>query len=890
MLNDNLSEVWTSFFQQRTVNLFNRFDGMFRALVVETNDPLQMQRIRWKSPDFHDFNMKVEDCPWAVPGFALGGKNAGLWESAMIGDMVWISFEKAHVYGPIWTGFAPGTRRRRYPLEQIYTKSPIAVDKMGKPTSAPVEYLIDYLPKDYRPMANGWRDRYGNSEVDSFVGFFPIEHDKDPDKISPKNTDALANANFTVGKKPLLNRPDRKYLARTTKYGIYCIHSDIGYFWKKKGDVGEFKGIGDPLDEGGSEEFQFEEDRYKYFVKLYNENDPNTVDEFEEEQTADRRRYEIRTRVGHKFEMRDVGYAQKGGGRSVSKEIKDVKSRVEEGKYGGQMLSKWKKTDERWIKLRSKGGMIFQMMDTGFHPDKDEFYKKKLLEECGTDSDKEKDAKWTERDARQIRMMTRYGVKFVLDDRGTHPIDAVKESSPRGLGWLLKTRRAWEEDPDGGTDRGFGFEAVDRDELNTTRWYTPKSKCIEMNDRKDYCLICSDMSTEISRPCEFLDENEFATSIAMTFDPEKDTYHLKLDKRNGYIRLKTGAGFDNKRRPKPEPEKYVGDKEIGTKDQEAKGEEMKDAPDLTNEVATGDDVLNQGMEARDGKRGGGEDGAWTELVDLDHRGIWLSRKYGLGIWRSNLDKDQFIMIMDIDGQEKIVIRNHEDGPIQIYCKQDVQIVADRDINLYAKRDINMEAEGTIRTQSGAKTSVIAGSSVEMDGGGGMWQLNGNATTQSVPDNAPEHTGYLPYAFPGAGAQSPTGGGSATEPPGIAPCQTEDHDKTYPVCVGPAIAAAAVAAADAAGAKAAADAAAAKAAAPGADAGDKAIAAAAAEASAAADAVAAKTAATAEAAANAPPGKVEIVVQSKREPVDRAETENDPFDEVPEKVITVPDEG
>ena len=797
MICDNLSEVWGAFFQQRTVNLFNRFDGMFRAIVVETNDPLQMQRIRWKSPEFHDFNMKTEDCPWAVSSFALGGKNAGSWESAMIGDMVWISFEKAHVYGPIWTGFAPGTRRRRYPLEQMYTKSPINVDAVGKPVNkAPVEYLEDYLPKDGRPMSNGWRDRYGNSEVDSFVGFFPIEHDRDPDKISPQNTDALSKSNFTVGKKPEINKPDKKYLVRTTKYGIYCIHADIGYFWKKKGDTGEFVGIGDPLEKGGEEEFQFEQDRYQYFQKLYNENKPDTVEG--EKGTADERRYEVRTRAGHKFEMRDVGYAQKGGGRSVSKEIRDVKSRVEEGTYGGQILSKYEDTDERWVKVRSKGGMLFQMMDIGFHPKDDEFYKRALLEECGADSDNEKSAEWVSRDGRQIRWVTRHGVKFVLDDRGTHPVDAVANSSPRGLGWLQKTRRSWEQDG-GGTDRGFGFEAVDRDELNTTRWYTPKSKCIEMNDRKDYCLICSDMSSEISREWEGLDENEFATAIGMTFSPEKDTYHLKLDKRNGYIRLKTGAGFDNGRRPKPEPENYSGDDEIGTKSQDAPGVEMKDAPDKTNEVATGDEVLNQGFEARDGLRGGGDDGAWAELVDLDHRGIWFSRKYGLGIMRSNLKKDQLIMIMDKNGEEKIVIRNNEDGPIQIYCKQDVQIMADRDINLNAKNDINMQAGGTIRTQAGNKISVIAGSTVDLDGGGGMWQLSGGATTQSVPDNAPEHTGYLPRAFPGGGAQSSSGGNSDSEPVVV---------------------------------------------------------------------------------------ELPVIVPEKREPTDRAKTENGPFDVVPEEVITV----
>jgi hypothetical protein len=193
---------------------------------------------------------------------------------------------------------------------------------------------------------------------------------------------------------------------------------------------------------------------------------------------------------------------------------------------------------------------------------------------------------------------------------------------------------------------------------------------------------------------------------------------------------------------------------------------MKDAPDRTNETATGSQVLNQGMEARDGLRGSGEDGAWTEIVDLDHRGIWLSRKYGLGIWRSNINTDQFIMIMDKAGEEKIVIRNNVDGPIQIFCKQDVQIMADRDINFTAGNDINMSAGGSIKVKTKEKLSILSEDSVNMDVNGGMWRLYPAGTVQNVPDNAPRHTGFLPNAMPGGGAQNDTGGPSETEEPEV----------------------------------------------------------------------------------------------------------------------------
>ena len=66
-MSDNLNVVWSKFFSHRTRTLWERFPGHYRALVVETNDPLNMYRVRFKCPDLHDFDLPSEDCPWAVP-------------------------------------------------------------------------------------------------------------------------------------------------------------------------------------------------------------------------------------------------------------------------------------------------------------------------------------------------------------------------------------------------------------------------------------------------------------------------------------------------------------------------------------------------------------------------------------------------------------------------------------------------------------------------------------------------------------------------------------------------------------------------------------------------------------------------------------------------------
>jgi len=671
MFEDNISRIWQKFNAERTRALSDRFHGFYRALVVETNDPLQMHRVRVKCPELHDFDLKPEQCPWAERAPWFGGKNAGTWYHPVIGDVVWVQFEKNHPYNILWFGFAMGTRRKRYPLEGLYVEPPLALKEDETADERPDDALVEYLPKDRRPMSLGTRDRYGSFDMVSSVGFFPVEH---ADRAAPTGTDAVSMKQFQKGKSPLVNDPDRKYMVRTSKYGTYAIHSDVGYWWSKAGeggsggdgDLGEFEGDFD-------KDRPFEVKRYKYLTRLFNEDVPVSED-------GDQRRYEIRTRAGHKFEMRDVGWAQKGGAMSG---CDSVGGRSRDGEYGEpRVLSKWDNTDERWVKLRTKGGHLIQAMDMGFHPEEDKFYKRLLIDELGAGPDGEIDSDWTGRDARQIRIVTRWGSKFVLDDRGTDPRNADTEEAPRGNGWMLKSVRSWESEPsERESSRGFAIEANDKDELNTTRWYSPKSKVIELNDRFDYVMMCTDLKGDLCRNWRGLAENEFALKAAMVEDPEKDTYHLKLDKFNGYIRLKTAAGGDNGRRPEPKPFEAA---EIG---------------------------LNQGVEMRDGRFG--SDGPWTELVDIDHRGMWFSRNEKMGVWRGAEGSEQYICIHD--GNGSIVIKTVAGGPVQIFSSKRVEVIGE---------DVAVKASSRI--------SLNAGTSVDMRGGGGRMKLTSGALFLNVP--------------------------------------------------------------------------------------------------------------------------------------------------------------
>jgi hypothetical protein len=93
------------------------------------------------------------------------------------------------------------------------------------------------------------------------------------------------------------------------------------------------------------------------------------------------------------------------------------------------------------------------------------------------------------------------------------------------------------------------------------------------------------------------------------------------------------------------------------------------------------------------------------------------------------------------GGKKIVIRNNAQGPIQIYCAANVEIIADKDIALKAGRKISFKAGQEIAFEAA---------------GSGHAKLTGSTWSMDVPDEAPEHRGRLPGAFPGIGAQSAKG--------------------------------------------------------------------------------------------------------------------------------------
>lgn len=692
-------------FEIREQNLQGRFPGHYRAIVVETNDPLNMGRIRFKVPELHDYNLAPDDCPWAVPCPSLGGPNAGSFTHPCIGDFVWIAFEKQHPYAPVWVGFANPTRLNHHVQAQV-TQKPIQT--IGTNLQKPLIHDSDndFLPLDGRPMSTGVQDRYGNLDLMSSVGFFPKTHDHPPPS---SEFDAITNTKFNLqSQKPMVNSPDRKYMAKVTKYGNMMVLGDQGYLWKSDGESkGEFTG-------DFVEDNTFENKRWLYLQKVLNEGRARNTDQ---------RRITLQTRYGHKIELRDVGWAQPG----------PMPSKSRPNEYGPAVeLSAETVADQRWIKIRTKGGMLFQASDKGFDPENDTYIRKSALLDAGFGSERE-DKYWYNKDSRWIRISTRWGIKFVLDDRGSDSISAESNDSPRGNGILLKGRRSPGSKANGaaGDPRGFFWQINENDQLNNTMWGSPLGQVIEINDRYQYVLLSSSLGPSWSPKWRGVKENEFCRRPAMIKNPEITSHHLKIDHDNDYIRFKTRAG--------------------------------NGAPaDLAvNPSGVGEQELNQGFEARDGSLG---DGPWVELVDCQNRGLWFSKRYQLGIWRGK-NKKRLYQWFDDDGRKIAIYNGETSGVIDIYCSGSVNIIADGNVNLRSDQSITIKSQKAIALQAGSTKFTIS-----------------DVISTNVPILAPQMMARFVGAAPGNGAGTPRSGGVSitrlTRPKLPDIIQPSDRAKTY----------------------------------------------------------------------------------------------------------------
>jgi hypothetical protein len=709
--------------------------GFYRSTVIETNDPLNMNRVRVRIEDIHGYDLPRSSCPWATPSSLIGGLRKSFFIAPEIGDSVWVSFEQGDPRLPIYFGYASAEGYPDYVSQQIHTEpSPIIIeddDETATEISKIKRYNYGYLPLDGRPKRTGYVDGYGNADFSSAVGYHSV-HEGSRNPESPEIGINNPNRIPFRGDLPKVNEPDLKYMLRCTKYGHMQLMSDQGYYWRKsKNSAGTSLGEFGTDDNSMDGVYQASIDNMKFEAKRWNTIERMLMSGGIKQkwdgpyENVDQRRQLFMTRYGHLLDMRDTGWAQQG----------PLESKTREGEYGEpSIISLEDKQDLRFWRARTKGGMYFIMGDKGFHPQEDKYVRQTLSEDLKR-QDRELMENWGgNQDARFISLMTRYGLKFVLDDRGSNARNADRSARPNAMGVLLKTRRSpgTASAPVLGRPRGYFLQMVDHNAMNSLMMGSPMGHCLEMSDKYQYMMLSSTLGRRWSQLWDGFKSHEYNIQPAMRQDPERTSHHLKLDHANEYIRLKTrgGRGFS------------------------------PSTPKINSGVSKRD--LQQGFEARDGDA---EDGPWVELVDSEHRGIWMSKKNELLIIRGKKRKELYIWMDDkskdisiYNGENSGTIKVHSKGNIELKSERNVTIEAGGVLNLKGRR-IHMHAEAGSRLTMGANVFCNAKIHAEL------------------------FRGEFPGVMPGVRAGSPSTSGTVNVEP-LEPLMTpekiepQDRGKTY----------------------------------------------------------------------------------------------------------------
>ena len=77
-----------------------KYFGKYRGMVLNNVDPMQMGRLMVQVPDISGLIPST----WAMPCFAVTGKQMGTWWLPQVGAGVWVEFEQGDPDYPIWSG------------------------------------------------------------------------------------------------------------------------------------------------------------------------------------------------------------------------------------------------------------------------------------------------------------------------------------------------------------------------------------------------------------------------------------------------------------------------------------------------------------------------------------------------------------------------------------------------------------------------------------------------------------------------------------------------------------------------------------------------------------------------------------------------------------------
>jgi len=122
----------------------DKFQGIYRGLVMDNNDPSQLGRIKVKVYPMLE-GVETANLPWAIPMFPIwegAGTGIGFFAIPDVGTYVYVMFEQGDINQPVCIGEAP-TGTRGLPTERV-TNYPNR--KVWK-TSSGLRFIVDDTAK-----------------------------------------------------------------------------------------------------------------------------------------------------------------------------------------------------------------------------------------------------------------------------------------------------------------------------------------------------------------------------------------------------------------------------------------------------------------------------------------------------------------------------------------------------------------------------------------------------------------------------------------------------------------------------------------------------------------------------------------------------------------------
>lgn len=161
-------------FDKRSIEQTPSFGFIYRAEVVDNNDPAKLGRLKVRVMSLNR-DISIVDLAWAEPSYPMGGSpNNGAIFIPTIGSTVWVAFEEGNPNRPVWVGSFFGMPAGVSELPFVFqgkNTDPATQDTeplINEPASWKAKYPTNYGIRTPNGIVIEWDDTPNNRRIHLF--------------------------------------------------------------------------------------------------------------------------------------------------------------------------------------------------------------------------------------------------------------------------------------------------------------------------------------------------------------------------------------------------------------------------------------------------------------------------------------------------------------------------------------------------------------------------------------------------------------------------------------------------------------------------------------------------------------------------------------------------